>query len=266
METSSGNTWTTYCHIQQKWIRVQHLYIGTTIIPCIIARPDISDRIPSVILVHGAVFSKEYMLPLCLDYAANGYLCVAFDGPVHGERGEKQGILGESGPDPLKVAKAASEASNDVSRILDHISGRDDVNGERIALVGSSMGGLTTLIAAAYDERIKVACPSLCSGNLVEWYSYSSANSIDEKVRKSLEKNDAMLLAERYPPKALLLQAGTDDEIFPFRYVKDTYEALLKAYKKAGCQERLKMKTYSFGHYLPREGDMETMQWITRWL
>ena len=59
-----------------------------------------------------------------------------------------------SGRDPAKISMWAWG----VSRALDYLSTRDDVDAENLAVIGHSRLGKTALWCAANDERVKYAC------------------------------------------------------------------------------------------------------------
>ena len=49
----------------------------------------------------------------------------------------------------------------DLSRALDYLETLDFIDPARVGCVGHSHGGITTLFAMAFDERIKVGCEQL---------------------------------------------------------------------------------------------------------
>ncbi len=49
----------------------------------------------------------------------------------------------------------------DIWRTIDYLQTRPDVDGERLGMIGFSMGGIETWLAAAVDERVKVAVPAI---------------------------------------------------------------------------------------------------------
>src|SRR5207247_20234 len=49
----------------------------------------------------------------------------------------------------------------DLWRTVDYLETRDDVDPGRLGMIGFSMGGIETWLAASVDERIKVAVPAI---------------------------------------------------------------------------------------------------------
>jgi dienelactone hydrolase len=117
-------------------------------------------RRPVVIVLHGTGDRKEGMLPLLEGFADRGFLAVAIDARHHGERA--------AGPnDYVRAILQAYRTGHghpflydtvwDVMRLVDYLETRPDVDKTRIGLLGISMGGMETYLAAAADPRIAAA-------------------------------------------------------------------------------------------------------------
>jgi dienelactone hydrolase len=125
-----------------------------------------SGRRPIIIALHGTGGSKNNMLALCRKLAEVGFIAVAIDGRYHGER--KSG-KGETDYDDAIVRAFHGSGEHpfyydtvwDVMRLVDYLATRDDVDANRIGLIGISKGGIETYLAAAADPRIAVAVPCI---------------------------------------------------------------------------------------------------------
>jgi len=123
-------------------------------------------RRPVVIALHGTGGNKANMISLCRKLAERGFIAVAIDGRYHGER--KSG-KGETDYDDAIVRAFHGSGEHpfyydtvwDVMRLVDYLSTRDDVDANRIGLIGISKGGIETYLAAAADPRIAVAVPCI---------------------------------------------------------------------------------------------------------
>jgi len=93
-----------------------------------------------------------------------GYHCLLFDGPGQGEALRLQNLIFRH--DWEKV----------VTPIVDYVMTRDDVDPDRIGLMGLSMGGSLAPRAAIYEKRLKVCVanpgvmswPDICDGYLAQ--------------------------------------------------------------------------------------------------
>jgi 2,6-dihydroxypseudooxynicotine hydrolase len=109
--------------------------------------PDRGDRPPPLLLMApGLDSAKEEMDSMESLFLARGVATLAFDGPGQGEAEYDVPIRGDY------------EAP--VSAIIDWAEQRDDIDRDRIAIWGVSLGGYYAPRAAAFDTRLK-ACIAL---------------------------------------------------------------------------------------------------------
>jgi dienelactone hydrolase len=136
-------------------------------VPGILIEPGkISGRHPIVICLHGTGGSTANMAALCRKLAERGFIAVAIDAPYHGER--KSG-KGEIDYDDAIVRAFHGSGEHpfyydtvwDVMRLVDYLATRNDVDANRIGLIGISKGGIETYLTAAADPRIAVAVPCI---------------------------------------------------------------------------------------------------------
>lgn len=112
----------------------------------VLRRPAGVERPPVVVLVSGLDSTKEEAGPHERALLARGLATFAFDGPGQGEAEYEHRMRHD-----FEVPVAA---------VLDHLEGRDDVDGHRVALWGRSLGGHYVVRAAAFEARVR-ACVSL---------------------------------------------------------------------------------------------------------
>lgn len=109
-------------------------------------RPRQVEKPPVVVMVMGLDSAKEEMGAYEDLFLARGMATFAFDGPGQGEAEYDLPIRGD-----YEVPVAA---------VIDALEQRDDVDGDRIALWGVSLGGYYAPRAAAHEPRVR-ACVSL---------------------------------------------------------------------------------------------------------
>jgi dienelactone hydrolase len=130
---------------------------------------------PVVIFFHGMGGSKEQYPERMRAWAGKGLFVVAIDAHLHGER-KVPGIfpqgknLGGLGTDyAIWVHQSAiSHTARDVSRIIDALSARSDVDLSRIGVAGVSMGSSTCMVLAWKEPRISVIVGMI--GAVDFWY------------------------------------------------------------------------------------------------
>jgi len=109
-------------------------------------RPNGVERPPVVVMVMGLDSAKEEMHAYEELFLERGLATFAFDGPGQGEAEYDLAIRGD-----YEVPVAA---------VFDHLETRADLDGDRIALWGVSLGGYYAPRAAAFERRAK-ACIAL---------------------------------------------------------------------------------------------------------
>jgi len=112
----------------------------------VLRKPAGVSRPPVVLLVSGLDSTKEEMGPHERKLLARGLATFAFDGPGQGEAEYDHPIRHD-----FEVPAAAA---------IDHLEGRSDVDGTRVAIWGRSLGGHYVIRAAAFEPRLR-ACVSL---------------------------------------------------------------------------------------------------------
>jgi len=140
--------------------------------------------LPGVLFTCGhATTGKAYHLyhECCLGLVLKGYVVIGLDPTGQGERSEyfdpKTGKplvaltvtqhYYLSRPSWLVGRSLAGYRAWDCLRAVDYLVTRPEVDANKVCVVGNSGGGITALLAAAYDERIKV-CAAAHPGGPME--------------------------------------------------------------------------------------------------
>jgi pimeloyl-ACP methyl ester carboxylesterase len=119
-----------------------HLLAGT------LRKPKGVERPPIVLMTMGLDSTKEELLTFETNFLERGIAILAFDGPGQGEAEYDL---------PIRA-----DYENVVGPVIDWIEAeRKDIDADRIAVWGISLGGYYAPRAAAFDKRIK-ACISNC--------------------------------------------------------------------------------------------------------
>ena len=156
----------------------------------------------------------------------------------------------------------------DDRRSVDLLASLPEVDAERLACVGLSVGGYRSLFLAAMDERIKVAVD-------VGWMT-RLAPCIKEHLRWTIgftklipglyQDMDLPDVATLIAPRAFLCINGTDDWLFPPEAVKQAHEDIAQGFAKAGCADRFRSILYPGPHEFNEEMQKESWSWLKRWL
>jgi 2,6-dihydroxypseudooxynicotine hydrolase len=111
-----------------------------------VLRKPAAGRCPVLVMAPGLDSTKEELHAYAEPFLARGIATLAFDGPGQGEAEYEVPICGD-------YERAATE-------VVDWVSHRTDLDAERIAIWGVSLGGYYAPRAAAFDKRFR-ACIAL---------------------------------------------------------------------------------------------------------
>jgi len=263
--------------------------------------PDSHGRRPVVIAMHGTSGNKEGMTPLCRKLVERGFIAVAIDGRYHGERKTGKGTEDYnaaivkawhgSGEHPLYY-----DTAWDVTRLIDYLQTREDVDPTRIGIIGISKGGIETYFTAAADPRLAVVVP--CIG--MQSFSWALKNnawqgriatiqsSFDTVAKESgVTKPDSAFVKQFYDrvvpgidtefdgpqmmrliaPRPLLIINGDSDVHTPLPGVQECIAAGEKVYASKNAADKF---TYIIeeksGHTVKPEAEKAAMDWLVKWL
>ena len=256
---------------------------------------------PVVIALHGTGGSKTSMFSLCHNLAEAGFIAVAIDGHYHGER-----KIGRGEIDYNEAMVRAWHGSGehpfyydtvwDVMRLVDYLSTRDDVDTNRIGLIGISKGGIETYLATAADPRIAVAVP--CIG--VESFRWALDNNdwqgrigtiqpafdtiakengvmqpdsafvqkfYDRVVPGIYSEFDGPQMLALIAPRPLLVINSDSDNHTPLPGVIECTNAAQNAYAAGLAADRFSVIIQkNTGHQVKPESERAAIEWFVKWL
>jgi alpha-L-rhamnosidase len=135
-----------------------------------------------------------------------------------------------------------------IMRSIDYFSVRDDIDPDRIGMIGLSYGGMYARKTAAADPRIKAVVSSCWFNDRTRYlwpdWSYQGGE-------KFLDPEIASLIL----PRKLYIEIGGEDELFNARDAQGEFDRL-KAYAEgSGCAGSLRIKIFPGVHELDKTGE-----------
>jgi len=202
------------------------------------------------------------------DLAGEGYVVLAPDLRGFGERADRM-------PDDkyhcdwdfvcATMAGVVPHARNlwDLQRSLDVLAGHPLVDHGRIGAAGLSYGATCALFLAAIDERVRAAIVSCYlsswrSAHMVPW-NMCGSQILPGQIGAIEHLDVASLIA----PRALLVENGTEDILFPVDAARATVASLQRVYAYLGAPEAIVHDVFNGGH---RWHGTETSAFLERWL
>lgn len=127
-----------------EWVEIP--YAGTSFPALFFRAPGADARTPVIVQLNGLDSTKEQMWgsPLRTELARRGYSVLMVDHPGTGEALRLRGLT------------AIPEAERWAGACVDWLETRDDVDADRIGVLGWSLGGYYAPRAAAFEKRFKV--------------------------------------------------------------------------------------------------------------
>ncbi|MFH1568494.1 MAG: alpha/beta fold hydrolase [Gemmatimonadota bacterium] len=212
------------------------------------------------------------------DLARRGYVVLCPDYPCCGER-TTPGLKSHDTTDldrrfPMWTRVGLS--AWDVSRAVDFLVGRSEVDGRRIGCMGWSQGGQMSVIGAALDERL-AAVVSVCGwGPLAGVGGERAANWARSynlpRLRPHLEVGmplpvDFDHLVAAVAPRPFLDVRARGDDVFPnVAEIDASLERVRAVYGLAGAAPRFEVVWLPGGHGYSSGAARETEAWLHRWL
>ena len=156
----------------------------------------------------------------------------------------------------------------DDMRTVDYLITRPEVDKNRIACVGLSVGGFRACHLTALDERIK-------AGVVVGWMT-SFPTQLARKIKYTI--GHTMLVPGLYRhmdypdvaamaiPRPLLVINGAKDTLFEPEGVRTCFDKLNACYKKAGVSDRISTRLYDTPHEFNAEMQAEAWAWLRKWV
>ncbi len=206
---------------------------------------------PVVLLLHAGASSKETWWDengyergpgLTRQLLESGYAVFALDAEHHGERMSSIDFV------PIQTwyfqnewwavfRHMVTETAADYRRALDYLATRDQLEVSRVAAVGQSMGGVTSLILAAADPRVKTVMAG--SAALAPDWLYPVA---------------PINVASGLTDSAILLIEADEDVLVEAGWTEALHSSIPATPKR--------MVTLASGHRLPEEYIGLTVEWV----
>jgi len=212
-------------------------------IPLLLRYTDDGRKKPAVIVVHGGGrgFNKDWAmraLPMDGSPLVRAYV----DMPQHGDRGDPSSMVRQWLRDPVGelIAPIIIQMRKDLSRVVDYLHGREEVDPDRIGACGWSSGGTAVILAVPRDKRIKAAA-TVSAAQTPRHMLLPEARGIEqwplrtlptrEEVEWLTREEDPETWAAQFFPTSILLMHGERDLRVPPTSSRRLYNWLAPHYQ-----------------------------------
>jgi dienelactone hydrolase len=266
-------------------------------------------KLPVMIVLHGTGGSAEGVQSWLEDFAKRGVIGLAIDARYHGTRAN-------AGKGSTAYVAAVTKAWQtpagtpmehpfyydtvwDLWRLVDVLEKHEMVDPKHIGMLGISMGGIQTWLAASVDERVTVAAPLIG----VQSFRWSLENdkwqgrantiraaheaaakdlgetAVNKKVCRKLWSKvipgilddfdcpNLLPLFASNPTRALFIASGDMDANCPVEGARIAIKAAEDAFAKAGAKDRLVVRVNAgVAHKVTDEDRKEAIAFCVKWL
>lgn len=254
---------------------------GIEKVPAFFTKPKNSNgKLPVVLFNHShfgqyEVGKNEYLYgrkemqnpSYAVALAKEGYAGLCIDSWVFGERS------GRSEIDIFKEMLWKGQVMfgmmvYDNLRALDYLETRNDIDKDRIATMGMSMGSTMSWWLAALDERIKVCIDLNC---LTDFQTLLNKNALGLHgiyyyVPDLLNHFSTSDINGLISPRPHLGLAGRFDPLTPMEGLEIIDKNLKEIYEKDGAPEAWQLKIYDVGHEETAEMRNDILNFLKKWL
>lgn len=130
--------------------------------PCVLTQPvEFEGRLPTILFVHGAGENKRFVERLSSPFNQAGFNMVSWDQWGRGDRRVEGNQLAEL----RKWLDRGWKAVHEAQRLVDYLVTRDDVDPERLYLIGASYGSMVGAHVLAQDKRFGAGILVVGGGN-----------------------------------------------------------------------------------------------------
>jgi dienelactone hydrolase len=187
-------------------------------VPAVLYRPaEAPAALPLLVIGHGAGASKDdpLMRQLFEHWAGEGFACLCIDAPFHGERGRRISDPTVVLRQPFRGLEFVTQYVVDTMRAVDWAAARPDLDAERLAFVGFSMGSILGVPFVAMEQRVKAAVFALGGAGLMHFFALQAPAERRHDAETVADACDPLHYAPLIAPRPVLMVNGTQDTIIP---------------------------------------------------
>jgi len=240
-------------------------------------------RFPAVLGTAGhSAGGKSYPLyqRAWIGLVKRGFVVLAYDPPGQGERSEYwdpetgRSRLGIGVPEHIMTGLQCLLTGSNIARYeiwdgvraVDYLLTRQEVDPERIAVIGNSGGGTQSAYLAVLEPRLAAAVPSCYITSWARLWESPGPQDAEQVfagfLRDGLDFPDFLIA---FAPKPIKMLTAIRD-FFPIEGARATYAEARRIFEVLGKTERMDFFEYDDTHGWSRPRREATYRWLEKWL
>ena len=166
----------------------------------------------------------------------------------------------------LEGSSLKAKYTFDLVRGLDLLQSLEMVDGDRLGVIGHSLGGQESFWLAWYDARVRAGVCSCGLGTLKSILRDHINHNLAMYLPGLLRVADLDVLVASLAPCPFMMTASEEDRIFPIDGVRQIVAAAQAAYAQAGVPDQFRAILFPGGHGFPQAVREEAYRFLDRWL
>jgi fermentation-respiration switch protein FrsA (DUF1100 family) len=211
-------------------------------VPSVLLLPDVEGRVPAVLLLHGYSSRREHMAEgVGSALLGMGVASLSIDLPLHGTRHDP--LQMQSARNPMALFGLWRQALKECDLAVKYLGARAEIDRERLAVAGYSLGSFLAVMVAAGDPSLRAVVVA-AGGDL-------PAGTPLAAVARTVV--DPLRAVKKLRGRPLLVVHGKNDRTMRPEQAQRLYDA-------AG--EPREIRWYAAGHILPPDAIGYAARWL----
>lgn len=234
---------------------------------------NMDEHTPVVIFLHGFLSAKEHNLHYAYQLIKSGVRVIMPDAHLHGNRTENLSKTKMN----MYFWEIVVKSIQDVQKIYEELQLRGLLASNKIAVAGTSMGGIVTSGCLKKYDWIQAATICMGAPGYIELANYQIeqfkslgvelpiTNEQKNQIESILAEYDITNDPKRFNNRPVLFWHGHKDDTVPFKNTYHFYK-LLRSYYEQTPERLTFIESPRDGHKVPREGVLAITTWLSQQL
>jgi len=194
---------------------------------------------PGVIMLHILGGDFDLSRVFCRSLAEHGVAALFVKMPYYGPRRTTGSKVRMVSYDPESTVRGMTQAVLDIRQAVAWLAAQDQIDPQRLGIMGISLGGITSALAAAAEPRLQNICLILAGGDIgqVAWDSrhlaplrkrWAAQGGTRDSLVELLSPIDPVTYGQNVRGRRILMLNAERDEVIPPACTESLWRAIGK--------------------------------------